>query len=54
MSQTTPVLQPGKVNFSGFILGTAKHGPPSGKIGASQVDLPAEPLGSFGEICPPL
>lgn len=54
MSQTTPVLQPGEVNFSGFILGTAKHGPPSGKIGASQVDLPAEPLGSFGEICPPL
>lgn len=40
--QTTPGLQPVKVSSSGFILGMAKDSPSSGKIRASQVELPAE------------
>lgn len=40
--QTTPGLQPVKVSSSGFILGMTKDSPSSGKIRASQVELPAE------------
>lgn len=53
MLQTTPVLQPGKVSSSGFILGSAKHGPPSGKTRASQVEHPAErPVKLWDDLSP--